>query len=78
MENKNFRRKTKVLEGNQNINFGRTTEILEGNQKFWKETKIEFQEETKDAGRKTKNLIMKSDASGPSYLIKTFVQFKIY
>ena len=36
---KKFRRKPKILEGNQNINFGRKTKILEGNKKIWKENK---------------------------------------
>ena len=49
-ENKNFRRKPKILEGNQNINFGRKAKILEGNQKFWKENKIKFWKETKKIG----------------------------
>ena len=39
--------------------------MLEGNPKFWKETKIKLLKQTKNFGRKPKNLRMKFDTSGP-------------
>ena len=76
-------KKTKILEGNQDINFGKETKVLVGskiqkfeeNQKFWKknQNKIlegnqKFWRETKHFGIKTKKLRLKLDTSGPSYI----------
>ena len=77
-------KKTKILEGNQNINFGKETKesfSRKQNIKIWRKPKVleenqnkilegnqKYWKVTKHFGIKTKKLRLKLDTSGPSYI----------